>query len=133
MFSTVIQKFAQRLSPPALVITFVGGMSGMALVACFAPDLVEYFAASSVSIAPWRTEFELAAFDLESLPVPPASLALIPATVVAIHTAEPESESSLHRIALLSAYEFCERGAPSQFARPIKSPAPPSAAGMSGR
>jgi hypothetical protein len=58
MFSTVIQRFARPLSPLALAITFVGRISGMALVAGFAPDLVEYFAASSVSIAPWRTEFD---------------------------------------------------------------------------
>jgi hypothetical protein len=75
MFSTVIQRFAQRLSPLALVITFVGGMSGMALVACFAPDLVEYFGASSVSIAPWRTEFDPPPSMSRAFPVlPPAWL-----------------------------------------------------------
>ena len=58
MFTTVIQRFAQRLLPLALVVTVVGAMSGMALVACFAPDLVEYFVSRSGSIAPWRTEFD---------------------------------------------------------------------------
>ena len=47
MFTTVIQRFAQRLLPIALVVTVVGGM---ALVAYFAADLVEYFVSSSGSI-----------------------------------------------------------------------------------
>jgi hypothetical protein len=73
MFSTVIQRFARRLSPLALAITFVGGISGMALVACFAPDLVEYFAASSVSIAPGRTEFDSPPSISKAFPfLPPA-------------------------------------------------------------
>jgi hypothetical protein len=55
MFTTVIQRFAQRLLPLTLVVTVVGGMGGTALVAYFAPDLVEYFVSSSGSIATWRT------------------------------------------------------------------------------
>jgi hypothetical protein len=47
MFTTVTQKFTQRLLPLALVFTVVGRWGGMALVACFAPNLVEYFASSS--------------------------------------------------------------------------------------
>ena len=39
------QKFTRRLLPLALVFTVVGGMGGMALVACFAPNLVEYLPA----------------------------------------------------------------------------------------
>jgi hypothetical protein len=55
MFTTVTQKFTQRLLPLALVFTVVGGWGGMALVACFAPNLVEYFASTSGSSA--QTEF----------------------------------------------------------------------------
>jgi hypothetical protein len=55
MFTTVVQRFAQRLLPLALVVTVEGGMSGMALVAYFAPNLVEYFVSSSRSTA---TEFD---------------------------------------------------------------------------
>jgi hypothetical protein len=51
MFTTVIQRLAQRLLSLALVVTVVGGMSGMALVAYFARDLVEYFISSSRSTA----------------------------------------------------------------------------------
>ena len=51
MFTTVIQRFAHRLLSLALVVTFLGGVSGMTLVAYFAPDLVEYFVSSSRSTA----------------------------------------------------------------------------------
>jgi hypothetical protein len=47
MFTTVIQRFARRLLSLALIVTVVGGMSGMALVAYFARDLVEYFISGS--------------------------------------------------------------------------------------
>jgi hypothetical protein len=40
MFTTVTQKFTQRLLPLALGFAVVGGM---ALLAYFAPNLVEYF------------------------------------------------------------------------------------------
>jgi hypothetical protein len=53
---TVTQKFTQRLLPLALVFTVLGGM---ALVAYFAPNLVEYFASSSGSSTPLM-EFYLA-------------------------------------------------------------------------
>jgi hypothetical protein len=56
---TVTQKFTQRLLPLALVFTVLGGMGGMALVAYFAPNLVEYFASSSGSSTP-QMEFCLA-------------------------------------------------------------------------
>ena len=56
MFTTVTQRLTQQLLPLALVVTVVGGMSGMALVAFFAPNLVEYFVSSSGS-ATWQTEF----------------------------------------------------------------------------
>ena len=62
MFTTVIQIFAQRVLPLALGVTVVCGLSGMALVAYFAPDLVEYFVSSSRSTA--------AAFD-PTLPIVP--------------------------------------------------------------
>ena len=38
MFTTVTPRFTRRLLPLALFVTFVGGMSGMALVAFFAPS-----------------------------------------------------------------------------------------------
>jgi hypothetical protein len=43
MFTTIIQKFAQRLRRQALAVTVAGGMGGMALVAYFAPNLMDYF------------------------------------------------------------------------------------------
>ena len=55
MFTTVIQRFAQRLLSLALIVTVVGGMSGMALVAYFARDLVEYFISGS---RPTAAEFD---------------------------------------------------------------------------
>ena len=54
MFTTIIQKFARRLRRQALAVTVAGGMGGMALVAYFAPNLVEYFVSSPRSTA---TEF----------------------------------------------------------------------------
>jgi hypothetical protein len=51
MFTIVIQRFVQRLSALALVVAFAGGMSVAALVAYFAPDLVEYFVRSPRSTA----------------------------------------------------------------------------------
>ena len=50
---TVTQKFTQRLLPLALGFAVVGGM---ALLAYFAPNLVEYFASSSGS-STRQTEF----------------------------------------------------------------------------
>ena len=58
MFTNVTQKFTQRLLPLALVFTVVGGWGGMALVVCFAPYLVEYFASSSGPSTP-EMEFYL--------------------------------------------------------------------------
>jgi hypothetical protein len=55
MFTTVIERFAQRLLPLALVVAVAGGMIGMVLVAYFAPNLVEYFVRSPRSTA---TEFD---------------------------------------------------------------------------
>jgi hypothetical protein len=46
----VSHKFAQRRAPVALVVA-VTGMIGMALVAYFASDLVEFFATASASSA----------------------------------------------------------------------------------
>jgi hypothetical protein len=51
MFTTIIQKFAQRLRRQALAVTVAGGMGGMALVAYFAPNLMDYFVSSSGSTA----------------------------------------------------------------------------------
>lgn len=51
MFTTIIQKFAQRLRRQALAVTVAGGMGGMALVAYFAPNLVDYFVSGSASTA----------------------------------------------------------------------------------
>jgi hypothetical protein len=48
MLTIVIKRFAQRLLSLALVISVVGGM---ALVAYFAPNLVEYFVSGSGSTA----------------------------------------------------------------------------------
>ena len=56
MFTTVTHRFTRRLLPLALFVTFVGGMSGMALVAFFAPNLVGHFVNGSGS-ATWQTEF----------------------------------------------------------------------------
>ena len=55
---TVTQNFTQRLLPLTLVFTVLGGMGGMALVAYFAPNLVEYFTSSSGPSTP-ETEFYL--------------------------------------------------------------------------
>jgi hypothetical protein len=55
---TVTQNFTQRLLPLTLVFTVLGGMGGMALVAYFAPNLVEYFNSSSGPSMP-ETEFYL--------------------------------------------------------------------------
>jgi hypothetical protein len=55
MFTTLIQRLAQRLLRLALVVAVVGGMGGMAFVACFAPNVVEYFVSRSGSTA---TEFD---------------------------------------------------------------------------
>jgi hypothetical protein len=52
---TVTQNFTQRLLPLTLVYTVLGGM---ALVAYFAPNLVEYFTSSSGPSTP-ETEFYL--------------------------------------------------------------------------
>jgi hypothetical protein len=57
MFTIVIQRFAQRLLPLALVASVVGGMSGMALVAYFARDLVDYFVSTLGWTATGQTEF----------------------------------------------------------------------------
>jgi hypothetical protein len=58
MFTTVTQKFTQRLLPLALVFTVVGFIGGMPLVAYFAPNIEEYFASSSGFSTP-ETEFYL--------------------------------------------------------------------------
>jgi hypothetical protein len=55
---TVTQNFTQRLLPLTLVFTVLGGMGGMALVAYFAPNLVEHFTSSS-GPSPPETEFYL--------------------------------------------------------------------------
>jgi hypothetical protein len=78
MFTTVIQRFTQRLLPLALVVTAVGGMSRMALVAFFAPKLVEYFTSSSGSISTWQTEF---------YPVP--IITRLALTLAAVHSEPP--------------------------------------------
>jgi hypothetical protein len=45
---TVTQKFSQRVLPLGLVVV-VGGMCGLALVAYFASDIVEFFTTTSAS------------------------------------------------------------------------------------
>jgi hypothetical protein len=57
MFTNVTQSFAPRWSRLALVVTVVCCMAGTALVAYFAPNLVEYFASSSYPTWTGQTEF----------------------------------------------------------------------------
>jgi hypothetical protein len=65
MFTTILLRSAQRLLAVALVVTVAGGMGGIALVACFASDVVASFASSSGSIVTPQAEFGPVPLDTE--------------------------------------------------------------------
>jgi hypothetical protein len=57
MFTNVTPSFAPRRSGLVLVVAVVCCMAGAAIVAYFAPNLVEYFASSSDPTWTGQTEF----------------------------------------------------------------------------